>query len=83
MLLHDRTLDPRKSRAAEPATVVARALEFWNEPALSDETHGALLRFAQAALGDAHESWKKQQYPALVENALRHLIAVSPDVQTS
>ena len=54
-----------------------------HDPLLSDATHAALLRFAHTALGDADEQWKKKQYPALVENALRQLIAVSPDVQTS
>jgi len=47
-------------------------------------THNALLHFAQASLHDARgQKWKQAQYPVLIENALRHLIAVSPDVQTS
>ena len=59
-------------------------LSFWRNPALSSGTHAALLRFAQAALHDAKGAkWKQVQYPVLIENALRHLIAVSPDVQTS
>ena len=37
---------------------------------------------AKRALSDAHTSWKKEQYPALVENALRQLLASSPDLQT-
>jgi uncharacterized protein (DUF1800 family) len=82
-LLHGRTLDPAKSDVADAPTVLARALRFWDEPALSEATHTALLRFAHTALADAREPWKKKQYPALVENALRHLIAVSPDMQTS
>ena len=53
-------------------------------PALSSGTHNALLHFAQASLHDARgQKWKQAQYPVLIENALRHLIAVSPDVQTS
>ena len=35
------------------------------------------------ALGDANADWEKQVYPTLVENALRQLIAVSPDLQTA
>jgi hypothetical protein len=50
---------------------------------LTAHTHGELKHFAKRALGDAHASWKKQQYPALVENALRQLLASSPDLQTS
>jgi uncharacterized protein (DUF1800 family) len=83
-ILQGRTLDPAKSKAADAQTVLSRALAFWNQPELSDATRAALLQFAQTALGDAgRQKWKQQQYPALVENALRQLIAVSPDVQTS
>jgi uncharacterized protein (DUF1800 family) len=83
-ILQGRSLDPAKGIAADAQTVLSRALAFWNQPALSDATHAALLQFAQTALGDAGgQKWKRQQYPALVENALRQLIAVSPDVQTS
>ena len=65
-------------------TVLRRALAFWNKPALGDATHSALMHFARAALGDAgKDTWKQQQYPVLVENALRQLIAISPDLQTS
>ena len=46
-------------------------------------THAALMHFARAALADAgKDDWKQQQYPVLVENALRQLIAVSPELQT-
>jgi hypothetical protein len=84
-ILQGRNLDPAKSTgAADAQTVVSRALAFWNQPAISDGTRAALLQFAQTALADAgRQRWKQQQYPALVENALRQLIAVSPDVQTS
>jgi hypothetical protein len=34
-------------------------------------------------MGDARQSWKRKSYPVLVENALRQLIAVSPDLQTA
>jgi uncharacterized protein (DUF1800 family) len=84
-LLYDRRLDPSKAKhAADAQTVLTRALAFWNHPALSDRTERALLRFAQGALGDAaSQRWKQVQYPVLVENALRHLIAMSPDLQTA
>ena len=52
-------------------------------PPLTATTHRALKSFAKRAVGDADERWKKAQYPALIENALRHLIAISPDLQTS
>jgi hypothetical protein len=60
------------------------ALAFWNDPALTSSTHAALLSFAKAALSDAHaESWKRKQYSVMTQNALRQLIAVSPDLQTA
>ena len=60
-----------------------RALDFWGRPQLSPPTRRALKSFAANAIGDADRSWKKKQYPPLIENALRHLIAISPDMQTS
>jgi uncharacterized protein (DUF1800 family) len=82
-ILQDRRLDPAKSKPADAETVLKRALAFWNDPALSAGTHAALLHFAHTALGDAKANWQRAQYPALVENALRQLIAVSPDLQTA
>ena len=83
-MLRDRTLDPGKAKERYDAqTVFKRALWFWNDPELSSGTHAALLHFTEVALADAgSQAWKRQQYPALVENALRQLIAVSPDLQT-
>ena len=41
-------------------------------------------RSRSRALGDAAGAeWKKQQYPPMVANALRHLIAVSPELQAA
>jgi uncharacterized protein (DUF1800 family) len=86
-LLRDHQLDPSKPPAGLPADadgLVTRALAFWRNPGLSEGTSYALQRFARSALADAHgQDWKLKQYPVLIENALRHLIAVSPDVQTS
>jgi uncharacterized protein (DUF1800 family) len=83
-MLRDRTLDPGKAKERYDAqTVLKRALQFWNDPELSSGTHAVLLQFTEVALADAgNQAWKRQQYPALVENALRQLIAVSPDLQT-
>jgi uncharacterized protein (DUF1800 family) len=84
-ILQDRKLDPAKGTVpSDPATVLKKALAFWNDPPLTDATRVALLQFAHAALADAgKQRWKQQQYPVLLENALRQLIAVSPDLQTS
>jgi uncharacterized protein (DUF1800 family) len=78
-------LDPAKpTQPYDADALVERALAFWNHPPLTDATHTALVRFAQAALGDAGKAtWKKQQYPVMTVNALRHLIAVSPEMQAA
>jgi uncharacterized protein (DUF1800 family) len=84
-ILQERKLDPAKGKTTPDAQdVLEKALAFWNKPALTDATRAALLQFARAALADAGaQRWKQQQYPVLLENALRQLIAVSPELQTS
>jgi uncharacterized protein (DUF1800 family) len=81
-------LRPVVLETSDPAPLDAdklldRALEFWGRPLMTSTTHKALKSFAARAIADADRSWKKTQYPPLIENALRHLIAMSPDVQTS
>ena len=84
-ILRDHTLDPQKAKEPYDAKkLVARALHFWNDPPLSEGTQYALRTFANSALRDAgNASWKQQQYPVLVQNALRQLVAMSPDLQTA
>ncbi len=84
-ILTDRKLDPGKAKKPETAeTALENALKFWNEPELSAPTRRVLLSFAKHAIGSAGKAdWKQVQYPVLVENALRQLIAVSPDLQTA
>jgi uncharacterized protein (DUF1800 family) len=80
----DRTLDPNKVQAPYDADkLLARALVFWGNPHLSRGTRRLLRVHAARSLRMANSNWKKRSYPALVENSLRHLIAVSPDLQTS
>ena len=81
-------LPPPSAPVAEakrsPARQGKKAIAFWHEPELSDATQRALASVAHAAFADAKGTqWKQQQYPVLLENALRLLVAVSPDVQTS
>jgi len=84
-MLRDQTLDPQKAKEPYDAKqLVARAVSFWDDPPLSEGTVYQLETFAKRALGDAgNESWKQQQYPVLVQNALRQLVAMSPDLQTA
>jgi uncharacterized protein (DUF1800 family) len=84
-VLRPYALDPGK--AAQPydaAALVKNALAFWHEPPLTEHTRAALLAFAKAALADAaNASWKRKQYAVMTQNALRQLIAVSPELQTA
>jgi uncharacterized protein (DUF1800 family) len=68
---------------SDPQGLVEGALAFWGSPTIRPETRRALVEFARRAMNDANASWKKRSYPVLVANALRQLVAVSPDLQTS
>jgi Flp pilus assembly protein TadD len=85
-MLQHRALDPEHPPKGEPSdanAILDRALAFWNNPTLADSTRRVLLWFANGALRSAKESWEKAATPAQVENALRQLIAMSPELQTS
>ncbi len=71
------------SLPAEPKALVDGALAFWGNPSVRPETRAALVAFATRAMRDARASWQKKSYRVLTSNALRQLIAVSPDLQTS
>jgi uncharacterized protein (DUF1800 family) len=77
--------DPDAARGTEPfdaAALVQRAVAFWGSPTLSTATRNTLRDFAGRALATADATWKRETYPVLVQNALRQLIAISPDYQT-
>jgi Protein of unknown function (DUF1800) len=78
-------LDPGKAtQPYDAAKLVESALAFWLDPELTQTTTAALVSFAQNALGDAKSaSWKRKQYAVMVQNGLRQLIAVSPEMQTA
>jgi uncharacterized protein (DUF1800 family) len=83
--LNPYALDPGKPTQPDNAgKLIAEALSFWLNPALSDASMHALRTFAARALADASgQRWKKQQYPPMVVNALRHLVATSPEMQSA
>lgn len=66
-----------------PKEAVARALKFWGSPTISKKTRAELLRFSTRVEAIAKEDWQKESYRALRQNALRILIATSPDYQTA
>ncbi len=75
-------LDPGKAKQPYDAdTLVRDAIGFWRQPALGAATLHGLQTFARNAVADAKgQKWKQQQYPPMAQNALRHLIAVSPEL---
>jgi uncharacterized protein (DUF1800 family) len=78
-------LDPAGQAGTLPmnsTALVDQAIAFWGAPAVSAETRAALVLFADRALADADRAWKQAQYPVLVQNALRQLLAASSDFQT-
>ncbi len=72
------------SATEDPQEALASALSYWGQPALSEETRAALAGFASSCLqGVATAEWQQSPYRAIRQNALRMLIATSPDMQVS
>jgi hypothetical protein len=65
--------------AQTPAQAVAAARAFWGDPWLSEETVAALLDHAASCLPLNPRPYHHAQR----QNLLRHMIAISPDFQTS
>jgi len=85
---HTLNPDPEKTRypstrRESPVEAVEAAHRFWGRPALTGTTRRELLGFAQRAAGAAQEPWQQESYAILRQNALRMLIATSPDMHTS
>lgn len=78
--------DPTLARfqAAETSgEAIAAALAFWGNPTIGKSTLNVLGDFAQRCDVSADREWKKAPYRVMRQNALRSLIAASPDLQTS
>ena len=79
-----RSIPARRSSPYDAQKLVHDAIGFWREPPIGAGTLTALQTFAKNAVADAKgQKWKQQQYPPMVQNALRHLIAVSPEFQAA
>jgi uncharacterized protein (DUF1800 family) len=66
-----------------PAQGVALARSFWGDPDLTPETVAALERFAARTVAGALTMGQRRQRCGQRQNALRHLLYFSPDLQTS
>jgi uncharacterized protein (DUF1800 family) len=72
---------PRKEESA--AQAIDRALRYWSSPRISARTRGELARFAKQVDAAASGDWEENANKALRQNALRVLIATSPDQEAS
>jgi uncharacterized protein (DUF1800 family) len=61
---------------------LARALAFWGNPELSATTKDELRAFSRRAQKRITAEWEQRPYRVMRQNALRALIATTPDWQT-
>jgi Protein of unknown function (DUF1800) len=72
------------SATEEPAAALASAMAYWGNPLLSTESSQCITAFAETCpVGSAATEWELSPYRAMRQNALRMLIATSPDMQVS
>ena len=67
----------REETAAE---AMEKALKFWGHPTLTPATADALTEFCAAVAAAATADWQQKTFRAMRQNALRALIATSPDM---
>jgi hypothetical protein len=76
--------EPEYSKTEEPAEALANAMNYWANPLLSGESTTCLARFAETCpVGTSKNRGELSPYRAMRQNALRMLIATSPDMQVS
>ena len=76
--------EPHYSETEEPPAALASAMAYWANPRLSSESAQSLAEFAKNCLeGVLQAQWQNSPYRAIRQNALRMLIATSPDMQVS
>jgi hypothetical protein len=75
--------EPEYSATEDPATALSSALSYWANPLLSAESEQCISAFAQSCLTEPLAQWEQSPCRAMRQNALRMLIATSPDMQVS
>jgi hypothetical protein len=74
---------PTYDTTEDPATAVTRAMAVLGNPSLSPETQQVIADFATSSVSPTAPSWARGPHRAMRQNALRQLIATSPDLQVS
>jgi len=75
--------EPAYSATEDPAAALANAMDYWANPLLTPESQQCIAAFAQTCLQGSIPEWSERPYRAMRQNALRMLIATSPDMQVS
>jgi uncharacterized protein (DUF1800 family) len=75
--------EPQYSSTEDPSAALATALAYWGNPRLSSESMQCIGAFAQSCLSEPLAEWQQSPFRAMRQNALRMLIATSPDMQVS
>ena len=69
---------------SDPSKLVDSALAWWGSPDVSSHTRNALLAYSQTTMAAAVADPQRQKaFPVMVYNALRHLAASCPEMQTA
>jgi hypothetical protein len=77
------TGEPVYSPTEDPDAALANALAYWAGPTLSAESEQCIAEFAKTCFQEPLAKWERSPYRAMRQNALRMLIATSPDMQVS
>jgi uncharacterized protein (DUF1800 family) len=69
---------------ADPQKLVDRALGWWGSLRVSPQTRSSLLDYAEKNMNAAvADDYRQKAFPVMTYNGLRHLAAVSPEMQTA
>ena len=76
--------EPEYSETEDPAEALASAMSLLGQPAAVRRIRAVHRPFADTCpVGTSHTKWELSPYRAMRQNALRMLIATSPDMQVS
>jgi uncharacterized protein (DUF1800 family) len=79
----DPAASPGYDSTEDAATAVTRAMAVLGNPMVSAETQQVIAEFADTSVSLTVQTWHRGPYRAMRQNALRMLIATSPDSQVS
>ncbi len=71
------------SRTETPDQAVNKALKYWGDPVIDSSTRGGLIDFCETVEAGIEFDWQNYYHRRLRQNALRVMIAMSPEMQTS